>query len=58
MNPETKMAPCKVLTCLGIQVNLSEGTLKIDPGKLHSIHDSCLQVCEKKSVEIFPVSLW
>ena len=48
MNSEKKTRPYKVPTCLGIEVNLSDSTLKIDPDKLHRIHVLCSQVYEKK----------
>ena len=48
MNPDKRIPPCKSLVCLGIQVNLTNYTLKIAPDKLHSIYNMCLQVHNKK----------
>ena len=48
MNPSKKTPPCKTLTCLGIVVNITDGTLSIAPDKLQSIHQMCCQVATKK----------
>ena len=50
MNPSKKTPPCEALTCLGIVVNIPEGTLSIAPAKLQSIHQTCCQVATKKSL--------
>ena len=42
MNSDKKIPPCKSLICLGMEVNLSNYTLKIAPEKLHSIYNMCL----------------
>ena len=34
MNPFQKTPPCEILTCLGIVVNIVDGTLSIAPDKL------------------------
>ena len=48
MNPDKRIPPCKSLICLGIEVNLTNYTLKFAPDKLHSIYNMCLQVHGKK----------
>ena len=50
MNPSKKTPPCKVVTCLGIVVNIVDGTLSIAPDKLESIYQVCCQVATKKSL--------
>ena len=55
MNPDKRIPPCKSLICLGIEVNLTNHTLKIAPDKLHSIYNMCLQVHKKNS---FPEDLF
>ena len=50
MNPSKKTSPCGLLTCLGIEVNIVEGTLSIAPDKLQSIYQVCCQVATKKSL--------
>ena len=42
--------PCKVLTYLGIVVNIVDGTLSIAPDKLQSIYKICCEVGTKKSL--------
>ena len=48
MNPDKRVPPSKVLTCLGIQVDIVNSSLSIDQAKLHAIHNECLQVVNKK----------
>ena len=50
MNPSKKTSPCETLTCLGIVVNIVDGTLSIAPDKLQSIYETCSQVATKKSL--------
>ena len=50
MNPSKKTPPCETLTCLGIVVNIPDGTLSIAPDKLQSIYQVCWQVATKKSL--------
>ena len=48
MNPDKCVPPSKVLTCLGIQVDIVNSSLSIDQAKLHAIHNECFQVVNKK----------
>ena len=48
MNPDKRVPPSKVLTCLGIQVDIVNSSLSIDQAKLHAIHNECFQVANKK----------
>ena len=50
INPSKKTPPCEALTCLGMVVNISDGTLSIAPDKLQSIYQVCCQVAPKKSL--------
>ena len=50
MNPSKKTPPCETLTCLGIVVNIVEGTLSIAPEKLKNIYQMCCEVATKKSL--------
>ena len=47
MKPSKKTPPCEALTCLGIVVNITDGTLSIAPDKLQSIYQTCCQVATK-----------
>ena len=44
MNIDKRTPPSKVLTCLGISINIENNTLSIDRDKLFTIHEECLQV--------------
>ena len=48
MNIEKKTPPSKILTCLGISINIETNTLSIDQEKLITIHKECLHVAGKK----------
>ena len=48
MNPDKRVPPSKVLTCLGIQVDIVNSSLSIDQAKLEAIHNECFQVANKK----------
>ena len=48
MNPSKKTPPCEALTCLGVVVNIPDGTLSIAPEKLQSIYQMCFAT--KKSL--------
>ena len=48
MNMEKRTPPSKILTCLGILINIETNTLSIDQEKLLTIHEGCLHVAGKK----------
>ena len=48
INIEKRTPPSKILTCLGISIDIENNTLSIDREKLCTIHDECLQVATKK----------
>ena len=48
MNPSKKTPPCETLTCLGIVVNIVDGTLSIAPEKIANIYQMCSEVATKK----------
>ena len=48
---KSKINPlCKVLTCLGIQINIDNSTLIIEPTKLMAIHQECIHIASKKFI--------
>ena len=49
MNPDKGVPPCKALTCLGIQVDISASCLCIDYPKFQSIPIECFQVSGKNT---------
>ena len=50
MNKNKINPPCKVLTCLDIQININNFTLSIDPPKLMAIHQECIHIASKKFI--------
>ena len=48
INMEKRTPPSKILTCLGISINIETNTLSIDQEKLLTIHEGCLHVAGKK----------
>ena len=48
MNMEKRTPPSKILTCLGISIDIETNTLSIDREKLLTTHEECLQVAAKK----------
>ena len=48
MNIEKRTPPSKILTCLGISINMETNTLSIDQDKLLTIHKECILVAGKK----------
>ena len=47
-NPDKQTPPCRKLTCLGIQIDLDNNELSIDPDKLQSIHNECIATSGKR----------
>ena len=47
-NPDKQTPPCRKLTCLGIQIDLDNNELSIDPEKLESIHNECIATSGKR----------
>ena len=50
MNKNKINPPCKVLMCLGIQIDIENATLSIEPAKLTSIHQECIHIASKKFI--------
>ena len=50
MNSNKITPPCKVLTYLGIQIDIKNSTLSIEPTKLTSIHQECIHIASKKFI--------
>ena len=48
MNVDKKIPPSQVMTCLGIQIDIPNSTISIDPDKLHSIYQECVKTSNKK----------
>ena len=48
MNSDKKTPPTKVMTCLGIKIDILANTLSIDAQKLEAIHRECIQISHKK----------
>ena len=50
MNEDKRSPPSRVLTCLGITINLDNNSLAIEASKLEEIYAHCLQVRSKSSI--------
>ena len=50
MNEDKKTPPSDLLTCLGIQIDIPNATVSIDPDKLHSIFQECIKTSYKKFI--------
>ena len=50
MNSEKLTPPTKRLTCLGIEVDIDQNIMRIQPDKLQEIYAECLKVKSKKSL--------
>ena len=50
MNEDKKTPPSDLLTCLGIQIDIPNATVSIDPYKLHSIFQECIKTNYKKFI--------
>ena len=48
MNSDKKTPPTKVMTCLGIRIDILANTLSIDAQKLEAVHKECIQIRHKK----------
>ena len=48
MNLDKKTPPAKLLTCLGISINIEAKTLSIDNAKLVAIYEECICVLGRK----------
>ena len=48
MNEGNRKPPCKALTCLGININLTTNVLSIDQDKIQAIYSECVQIKDKK----------
>ena len=50
INPDKCNPPSKVLTCLGIEVNINANTISITKAKINTILDECLSINGKKRI--------
>ena len=47
VNSDKLTPPTKLLTCLGIEVDIEANVLRIAPDKLHAIHQECVFVRQR-----------
>ena len=50
MNQDKLTSPCRVLTCLGITINLDNNSLSIDKAKMDEMYSECISVMKKRTL--------
>ena len=50
MNEDKKTPPSQLITCLGIQIDIPNATISIDPNKPQSIFQECVKTSHKKFI--------